>query len=114
MPAETTLPVEFLSTTYLGEKGQLTIPKQYRESLTLKAGAPLAVLQLGSGLLLIPEQERFRQLCEKIAAVFASHDVNADDLLATLPAARDHVFAELYPELAQAKPAPKPPRKKKR
>jgi len=42
----------------------------------------------GSGLLLIPEQERFRQLCEKIAAVFASHAITAGDLLATLPEAR--------------------------
>ncbi|MEP7341775.1 MAG: AbrB/MazE/SpoVT family DNA-binding domain-containing protein [Acidobacteriota bacterium] len=114
MPNETALPIEFLSTTYLGEKGQLTIPKQYRKAFTLKAGAPIAVLQLGSGLLLIPEQARFQQLCEKIATVFASHTVTSDDLLTTLPEARDHVYAELYPELAQSKPAPKSPRGKKR
>lgn len=113
MSAETALPIEFLSTTYLGEKGQLTIPKQYREAFTLKAGAPLAVLQLGSGLLLIPEQDRFRQLCEKIGTVFASHAVSTDDLLATLPEARAQVFAELYPELAQPKSAPKSTRRKK-
>lgn len=113
MPTENTLPVEFLSTAYLGEKGQLTIPKQYREALTLTTGAPLTILQLGSGLLLIPEQDRFRQLCDRLATVFARHTVSADDLLATLPAARAQVFAELYPELAQPKPAlPKKRRKR--
>lgn len=99
MPAEASLPIEFLSTTYLGEKGQLTIPKEYRDSLTLAAGAPIAVLQLGNGLLLIPEEARFRQLCNRIAQVFARHEVTAKELLATLPEAREHVFAELYPEL---------------
>ena len=112
MPTESTLPVEFLSTTYLGEKGQLTIPKQYREALTLTTGAPLAVLQLGSGLLLIPEQDRFRQLCDRLSAVFTGHAVSAKDLLATLPEARAQVYAELYPELAQ--PAAAQPKKRRK
>ncbi|MGH9844319.1 MAG: AbrB/MazE/SpoVT family DNA-binding domain-containing protein [Blastocatellia bacterium] len=112
--AETAIPIEFLSTTYLGEKGQLTIPKQFRDSLTLEAGAPIAVLQIGNGLLLIPEQARFRQLCDSIAEVFARHDVTADDLLATLPETREHVFAELYPELAQQETTRKATRGKRR
>ena len=110
MPTESTLPVEFLSTAYLGEKGQLTIPKQYREALTLMTGAPLAVLQLGSGLLLIPAQDRFRPLCDPLSTVFTGHAVSAEDLLATLPEARAQVYAELYPELAP----PAVPQSKKR
>ena len=119
MATEAALPIEFLSTTYLGEKGQLTIPKQYRDSLTLAAGAPIAVLQLGSGLLLIPEEARFRQLCDRLAQVFARHEVTADDLLATLPEARERVFAKLYPELtrqpglARQKAMRKPARRKR-
>jgi AbrB family looped-hinge helix DNA binding protein len=112
--AETVIPIEFLSTTYLGEKGQLTIPKQYRDSLTLEAGAPIAVLQIGNGLLLIPEQARFRQLCDSIAEVFTRHDVTADELLATLPETREQVFSELYPELAQQEASRKAARKKRR
>lgn len=114
MPSTKALPVEFLATSYLGEKGQLTIPKQYRDSLTLKTGAPLAALRLGNGLLLIPEEERFRKLCDRLATVFAHHEVTADDLLATLPEARAHVYAELYPELAGPKTAPAKARRKKR
>ena len=50
MPTESTLPVEFLSTTYLGEKGQLTIPKQYREALTLTNPPVVSVRdQMGRG-----------------------------------------------------------------
>ena len=60
----------------------------------------MAVLRLGAGLLLIPEHARFRQLCERIAGVFASHGVTEAEILASLPAARQRVFERRYPELA--------------
>lgn len=101
MATHPALPVEFLATTRLGEKGQLTVPKEYRQSLALEAGAPIAVLQIGNGLLLIPEQVRFRELCDRVARVFSSHGMTAVDVLATLPEARERVFARLYPTLAK-------------
>jgi AbrB family looped-hinge helix DNA binding protein len=114
MPVEAAIPIEFLTTTRLGEKGQLTVPKEYRDALRLETGAPVAVLRLGAGLLLIPEQARFRQLCDRIAGVFASHGLTEMDLLATLPEARQRVFAKHYPELAQAEAAQaKTPKRKK-
>lgn len=45
---DTTL--EYLTTTKIDEKGQLTVPKQFREDLGLGNGAPFAVLRLGDGL----------------------------------------------------------------
>ena len=56
--------LEYLTTTKIGEKGQLTVPKQFREDLGLGSGAPFAVLRLGDGLILLPEQHRFEQRCE--------------------------------------------------
>ena len=44
--------LEYLTTTKIGEKGQLTVPKQFREELGLGNGAPFAVLRLGDGLIL--------------------------------------------------------------
>ena len=38
MPAA---PAEYLATTRIGEKGQLTVPKGYRDQLGLDAGAPV-------------------------------------------------------------------------
>lgn len=105
MATETALPIEFLSTARLGEKGQMTIPKEYRQSLALQPGAPIAVLRLGSGLLLIPEQVRFRELCDRVSHAFASHAVTAKEVLAALPAARDLVFGRLYPRLSRQRRA---------
>ena len=104
-PDETPIPVEYLTTARLGEKGQLTLPKAYRAACGLDAGTPIAVLQLGSGLLLIPEHGHFHQLCDRIAATFAEHGIQAQELLATLPEARERVVARHYPELAAPAPA---------
>src|ERR1035438_4483779 len=92
--------VEYVANSRIGEKGQFTIPKQYRDELGLDAGASLAVLRVGDGLMLIPEQNRFRILCESIASVLERRNLTPADLLDTLPAARQRVFARRYPELA--------------
>jgi AbrB family looped-hinge helix DNA binding protein len=88
--------VQFLSTTRIGEKGQLTVPKEYREDLGLEAGAPFAVLRIGDGLILMPAQRHFEELCGRIARVFADAHVSADEVLSGLPAARERVYQRLY------------------
>jgi bifunctional DNA-binding transcriptional regulator/antitoxin component of YhaV-PrlF toxin-antitoxin module len=96
---DTTLPVAYLTTARLGEKGQLTLPKTYRDAMALDTGAPITVLQVGSGLLLIPEDARFRALCDRIATTFAQYGIQTQDLAATLPEARERVVARHYPQL---------------
>jgi AbrB family looped-hinge helix DNA binding protein len=88
--------LEYLTTTKIGEKGQLTIPKQFREDLRLENGAPFAVLRLGDGLILLPEQQRFEQLCEQVSARLTGAGLTSADVLATLPEARDRVYARRY------------------
>jgi AbrB family looped-hinge helix DNA binding protein len=92
--------IEFVGTTRIGEKGQLTVPKEYRDELGLERGAPVAVVRIGNGLILIPEQIRFRRLCESISSVLANRGITAADLQASLPQARDRVYARRYPGLA--------------
>ncbi len=108
------MPVEFVTTTKMGKKGQVTVPKRFRDALKLKTGAQMAVLRLGARLLLIPEQARFRQLCDRIADTFTSHGVTEVELLTSLPEARRLVFKRHYPELAKAEKArSRKPKKRK-
>lgn len=88
--------IEYLATTRIGEKGQLTVPKQFREDLGLGNGAPFAVLRLGDGLILLPEQQRFERLCEQMSARLTVAGVASEDLLATLPAARNRIYERMY------------------
>jgi AbrB family looped-hinge helix DNA binding protein len=73
------------STSKIGEKGQLTVPKQFREDLGLGNGAPFAVLRLGDGLTLLLEQQRFEQLCEQVSIRQSRAGLTSDDIPATLP-----------------------------
>lgn len=95
-----TTAVEFLATTKIGEKGQLTVPKEFREDLGLGAGAPFAVLRLGHGLILIPEQRRFEQMCRRITSALSRAGAEPDAMLADLPKARKRVFERHYGRLS--------------
>jgi AbrB family looped-hinge helix DNA binding protein len=85
-----------MTTTKIGEKGQLTVPKQFREDLGLGIGAPFAVLRLGDGLILLPEQRRFEQLCERVRASLTAAGLTPEEILATIPEARNRVYARRY------------------
>jgi AbrB family looped-hinge helix DNA binding protein len=101
MSATNTILVEYLATSRIGEKGQLTIPKAYRDAVGLAAGAPIAMLRVGDGLILMPEHARFSRLCDSIRAALKGVGVTEADLQATLPEARECVFARQYPKLAK-------------
>jgi AbrB family looped-hinge helix DNA binding protein len=91
---QTTL--EYLTTTRIGEKGQLTVPKQYRKDLGLETGAPFAVLRLGDGLVLLPEQQRFERLCEQISSAVSRAGMAPEEALASLPEIRKRVYERRY------------------
>ena len=88
--------VEYLTTTKIGEKGQLTVPKQFRKELDLDTGARFAVLRLGDGLVLLPEQRRFEHLCAQVGSALTGAGLTPQAILATLPEARKRVFARRY------------------
>src|SRR5271170_3121837 len=88
--------LEYLTTTKIGEKGQVTVPKQFREDLGLETGAPFVVLRLGDGLILLPEQQRFDHLCEQISSALTSAGVTPKAVLATLPETRQRIFERRF------------------
>jgi AbrB family looped-hinge helix DNA binding protein len=97
--------LEYLTTTKIGEKGQLTVPKQFREDLGLGTGAPFAVLRLGDGLILLPEQQRFQHLCERVSETLTGAGLTPQAILATLPEARNRVFERRYKKSGSSKKA---------
>src|SRR5437773_5567534 len=88
--------LEFLATARIGEKGQLTVPKEFRSELGLGAGAPFTVLRLGGGLILLPEQHRFEQLCKRLSYKLTDAGIKPKDVLASLDEARNLVYERHY------------------
>ena len=96
MPAKM---VQYLATTRLGERGTMTLPKEYRDALNLETGTALTVLRIGDGLMVIPEQKRFDDLCDSIASKLERAGVTEAALQATLPQVREQLARKRYPEL---------------
>src|ERR1700738_4854523 len=88
--------LEYLTTTKIGEKGQLTVPKQFRQDLGLGTGAPFAVLRLGDGLILLAEHQLCARLRQQVSSSLTAAGLTSNDLLATLPQARNRVYARHY------------------
>ena len=95
--------VEYLATTRLGERGTMTLPKEYRDALKLETGAPLTVLRIGDGLILMPEQKHFEQLCDSIATRLENAGITEAAIQATLPEAREQLMKRRYPKLFAGK-----------
>src|SRR5260370_34441096 len=91
MASNTTL--EFLTTTKIGEKGQVTVPKQFRQELRLGTGSPFAVLRLGNGLILLPQQQRFEELCRQFSEWLTNNELTTQMLQATPPEARSRAYS---------------------
>ena len=90
--------VSYISNVRLSGKGQMVLPKEYRDEQNLKAGSPLAALKLGNGLLLLPQMEKFNALSSSIERVLTKNNLTADNFLDTLGETREELFAEVYPK----------------
>jgi AbrB family looped-hinge helix DNA binding protein len=90
----------------------MTLPKEYRDALNLESGAPLTVLRIGDGLILMPEQKRFEQLCDSIATRLENAGITEAVLQETLPEVREQLMKKRYPKLFSGKKAQPTKRKK--
>ena len=95
--------VTYVTTMRLSEKGQLVLPKEFRDEQGLGSGSPIAILRIGNSLLLLPEMNKFNALCESIEHTLKQSGVEREEILKSLPETRKEVFAENYPELTGLK-----------
>ena len=66
--------IEFLASTKLGKKGQITVPKRFREDLGIGIGARVDVLRVGNALVILREElaQKFRPMASAPAAAAAT------------------------------------------
>jgi hypothetical protein len=78
--------------------------RAFREDLGLGTGAPFAVLRLGDGLVLLPEQHRFDHFCQQVSSILTAAGLTSEAVLATLPEARKRVYARRYAKAPSLRP----------
>ena len=86
-------------TAPLGEQGQMILPKEFREVNQLEPGDPIAMIQIGNQLILIPEKARFVQLGDSLAARLDEAGITEEMLQEGLSETREEIARERYPEL---------------
>jgi bifunctional DNA-binding transcriptional regulator/antitoxin component of YhaV-PrlF toxin-antitoxin module len=87
-----------LSIVRLSEKGQLTIPAEYRRKHDLERDSTLALIQLGDVLILAPIDEMLTEITERMEASMRRSGVTIDDLMEETLVARAEITHEEFGE----------------
>ena len=86
-----------MSTSYsvrLRERGQLTLPKTVRQSLSVDRGDLLNLVQVGDVFVLSQQQPLLPQLSEDFSAIMADENVSLAELLEGLEEERKAIWQE--------------------
>jgi len=78
------------------QRGQVTIPRRLRESLSIEDGDTLTLLPVGDTLVLVPRQLRTPELIDRLADMLDESGMTLNDLLADLPRIREEIYRERY------------------
>jgi len=80
----------------LRERGQVTIPYEYRRDLGLGKEDVLNVLKIGDVLILVPRQLAGDTLSRKVETAMKKKGLTLDNLLSNLREQRKKYFKETY------------------
>jgi bifunctional DNA-binding transcriptional regulator/antitoxin component of YhaV-PrlF toxin-antitoxin module len=81
-----------LSIVHLSEKGQLTVPAEYRRDLSLVRDSTLVVVRVGDALVLIPHDDALAAVTSRLEDAMRGSGLTVADLLETA----DEVRADLF------------------
>ena len=80
----------------LGDKGQLTIPAEYRRALALGDDTSLVIMQVGDALVIAPYDEALTATTARLEAAMDAAHSNVDDLIRASEEARAEIVQEEF------------------
>lgn len=78
------------------QRGQLTIPRKLRESLSIEDGDTLELLPIGDTLVIAPRPLQVPALADRLASMVEAAGLSLADLLDELPRIREESYRERY------------------
>lgn len=85
-----------LSIARLSEKGQLTIPAEYRRDFALERESILLVMQVGGALVLVPHDAALTTVTERMEMAMRGANVSVDDLIEAATEVRSEIVAREF------------------
>jgi bifunctional DNA-binding transcriptional regulator/antitoxin component of YhaV-PrlF toxin-antitoxin module len=95
-----TVNANVISIARLSEKGQLTIPAEYRREHDLERDSTLALITLGDALVLAPIDEVLARITERMEAAMRGAGVAVEDLVEEALTARAEIVREEFGEVS--------------
>lgn len=85
-----------LSLARLSEKGQLTIPAEYRRAQSLERDSTLVLVQIGDALVLVPHDEALFSVTARMEMAMRGLDVSVEELVEAATEARSEIVAREF------------------
>jgi bifunctional DNA-binding transcriptional regulator/antitoxin component of YhaV-PrlF toxin-antitoxin module len=85
-----------LSLARLSEKGQLTIPANYRRTHQLERNSTLVLVEVGDVLVLVPHNEALSEVTARLEAALKGAGIGTDDLIKGAADARAEIVREEF------------------
>jgi len=85
-----------LSLARLSEKGQLTIPAEYRRAHQLERDSALVLVEIGDALVLVPHDETLAAVTARLEAALKGAGAGTEDLIKAAIDARAEIVREEF------------------
>ena len=89
---------KLLALARLSEKGQLTIPAEYRRAHQLERDSALVLVEIGDALVLVPHDEALATVTAHLEAALKGAGVSTEDLISAAEEARAEIVREEFGE----------------
>ena len=89
----------YVTSTIVGEHGQMILPKEFREANHLEPGDVINVIQVGSQLIVVSTQNQFAEIADSLSSKLEHAGITEDLLNEGLAETREEIAKERYPEL---------------
>lgn len=83
-------------TSEIKSRGQLTIPKNIRESCTLEEGQVVSLIPVGDSVIITPKRLPLEEARREIRKILKSSGLSVEELLSGLKEERKGLFEETY------------------
>lgn len=88
-----------MSLARLSEKGQLTIPAEYRRDFALERESALLVMRVGGALVLVPYDDALAAVTGRMEAAMRGRGVSVEDLVGDANDARSEIARREFGDL---------------
>jgi len=92
---------KIFSIVSLDEKGQLTIPADYRRALSLTQDSAFVLVQIGEALVLVPYDEALAAVTSRLEAALHGAGVSVEELVKATTKARAEITREEFGDLLE-------------